>query len=137
MPFSPAAAVMTSSVEETSSPETKSFTLTKSSTIPQQECSQDPHKIDRKPDARVPSQVESDDDPKAIGEQSKLHTEQDLCVTSQMGDLDIDSKPDYRMPSQEEGSDSIASNDDDVFDSTGILLILTMSSTIETLSVLS
>ena len=85
--------------------------------IPQQECSPDPQKIDRKPDARVPSQVESDDDPKVIGGQ-----------TSQMDNLDIDSKPDYRMPSQEEGSSSIASNDDDdVFDSTGILLMLTAS----------
>ena len=91
--------------------------------IPQQECSPDPQKIDRKLDARVPSQVESDDDPKAGG-QIKL---QDLCVTSQMDNLDIDSKPDYRMPSQEEGSGSIASNDDDdVFDSTGILLMLTV-----------
>ena len=119
---------MTSSVEETSSPETKSFTLAKSSTIPQQECSKDPHKIDRKPDAHIPSQVESDDDPKVIGGQSKLHTELDLRATSQMDELDIDSKPDYQMPSQEEGSDSIASNDDDVFDSTGILLTLSVSS---------
>ena len=100
--------------------------------IPQQECSQDPQKIDRKPDARVPSQVESDDNPKAIGGQTKLHAEQDLSVTSQMDDLDIDSKPDYRKPSQEEGSSSIAANDDDVFDSTGILLTLTVSSKIET-----
>ena len=98
--------------------------------IPQQECSPDPQKIDRKLDARVPSQVESDDDPKVIGGQTKL---QDLPVTSQMDNLDIDSKPDYRMPSQEEGSSSIASNDDDdVFDSTGILLMLTVSSKIDT-----
>lgn len=89
---------------------------------PQQECGQDPQKIDRKPDARIPSQVESDDDPKAIGGQGKLHLEQNLSVTSQMDDLDIhDSKPD-RMPSQEEGSGSISANDDDVFDSTGISL---------------
>ena len=102
------------SVKETSSPETNSKLMR----IPQQECSPDPQKIDRKPDARVPSQVESDDDPKAIGGQTKL---------------DIDSKPDYRMPSQEEGSSSIASNDDDdVFDSTGILLMLTVSSKIDT-----
>ena len=103
---------MTSLVEETSSPETES----KSMRIPQQECSQDRQKIDRKPDARIPSQVESDDDPKAIKGPS-MHT--DLRVTSQMGDLDIDSKPDFRMPSQEEGTGSIAFNDDDVFDSTG------------------
>ena len=122
MPFSPAAATaVVSSAEETSSPETKS----KSMGIPQQECSPDPQKIDRKPDARVPSQVESDDDPKV-----KL---QDLHVTSPMDNLDIDSKPDYRMPSQEEGSSSITSNDDDdVFDSTGILLMLTVSSKIDT-----
>ena len=119
---------MVSSVEETSSPVTKS----KSMRIPQQEHSQDPEKIDRKPDARVPSQVESDDDPKVTGGQSKLHAVQDLRVTSQMEDLDIDSKPDCRMPSQEEGSDSIASTDDDVFDSTGILMTLTVSSKIET-----
>ena len=126
---------MVSSVEETSSPETKS----KSLRAPQQEYSQDPQKIDRKPDARVPSQVESDDDPKAIGGQTKLLEEEDLSETSRMDNLDIDSKPDYRMPSQEEGSNSIASNDDDdVFDSTGILLMLTVSSKIETLvSVLS
>lgn len=125
---------MVSSVEETSSPETKSKLLG----IPQQEWSQDPQKIDRKPDARAPSQVESDDDPKAIGGQTKLHAEQDLSLTSPMDNLDIDSKPDYRKPSQEEGSNSIASNDDDdVFDSTGILLMLTVSSKIETpLSVL-
>ena len=116
---------MVSSVEETSSPETKSKLMR----IPQQECSQDLQKIDRKPDARVPSQVESDDDPKAIGGQTKL---QDLCVTSQIDNLDIDSKPDYRMPSQEEGSGSIASNDDDeVFGSTGMLLMLTESSKID------
>lgn len=124
---------MVSSVKETSSPEIKSLR------IPQQECSQDPQKIDGKPDARVPSQVESDDDPKATGGQTKLHAEQDLSVTSQMDNLDIDSKPDYPMPSQEEGSSSIASyDDDDVFDSTGILLMLTVSSKIETpVSVLS
>ena len=121
---------MVSSAEETSSPETKCKLLR----IPQQECSQDPEKIDRKPDAPVPSQVESDDDPKAIGGKSRLHEEQeqDLGVTSQMDNLDIDSKPDYRRPSQEEGSNSIASNDDDdVFDSTGILLRLTVSSKIQ------
>lgn len=110
-----AATEVVSSVEETSSPETKSKLLG----IPQQEWSQDPQKIDRKPDAHAPSQVESDDDPKAIGGQTKLHAEQDLSLTSPMDNLDIDSKPDYRKPSQEEGSNSIASNDDDdVFDST-------------------
>ena len=110
---------MVSSAEESSSPETKSKLMR----IPQQEWSQDPPKIARKPDARVPSQVESDDDPKAIEGQKKLSVERDLSVTSQVDDLDIDSKPD-RMPSQEEGSGSISANDDDVFDSTGILLKL-------------
>ena len=126
---------MVSSVEETSSPETKSKLLG----IPQQEWSQDPQKIDRKPDARAPSQVESDDDPKPIRGQTELHAEQGLSVRSPMDNLDIDSKPDYPMPSKGEGGNSIASNDDDdVFDSTGILLMLTVSSKIETpVSVLS
>lgn len=108
-PFSLAAVAVTSTVKETSSPETKSKLMK----IPQQECC--PQKIDRKPDAHIPSQVESDDDPKVIGGLSKLQTEQDLPVTNQMSDLDIDSK----LPRQEEGNDSIPPNDDDVFDSTG------------------
>lgn len=111
-PFSLAAVAVTSTVKETSSPETKSKLMK----IPQQECS--PQKIDRKPDAHIPSQVESDDDPKAIGGLSKLQTEQDLPVTNQMSDLDIDSK----LPRQEEGNDSIPPNDDDVFDSTGNIM---------------
>jgi len=86
--------------------------------IPQQECS--PQKIDRKPDAHIPSQVESDDDPKAIGGLSKLQTEQALPVTNQMSDLHVDI--DSKLPRQEEGNDSIPSNDDDVFGSTGNIM---------------
>ena len=93
---------MTSSVEESCSPEQES----KAPSLPQQECSKDPHKIDEKSDARIPTQEE---EPNANKGQ---------CMGRQMDDLD---KPDYRMPSQEEGNDSITCNDDDdVFDSTGI-----------------
>ena len=104
---------MTSSVEETCSPEGKP----KLSSIPQQEHGQDPPKDGRKPDAHIPIQEE---EPEVNKRQE--NTKPDGCLTSQMDDLNIDDKPDYRMPSQEEGNDSITLNDDDdddVFDSTG------------------
>lgn len=110
---------MTSPVEETCSPEAKF----KSVSIPQQECSPEPHKIDQKPDACIPSQIEeSDDVAKANGGQPEVHNSPD----SQIEDKNDEDKPDYRMPSQEENNDSITSNDDDdVFDCTGIDLTFT------------
>ena len=112
---------MVSSIEESSSP----TTIPKPLQLPRQE-SKDPKEIDNKPDARSPSQVEDDDNPKGKG-QSELDTKPDARVPSQVEykeDLDLKSKPGYQLSRQvEDGSHTMANDDDedDVFGCTGII----------------
>ena len=113
-----------SSVEESSDHKT----ISKSLQFPRQE-SQDPKEIDRKPDARIPSQVEDDDNPKGEG-RSELDTKPDAHLPSQVEDkedLDLKGKPGYQLSSQVEDGRQMMSNDnddeDDVFGCTGMVLI--------------
>lgn len=113
-----------SSVEESSDHKTKSKPLQ----YPRQE-SQDPKEVDRKPDARIPSQVEDDDNPKGQG-RSELDTKPDARVPSQVEDKedhDLKSKPGCQLSRQVEDGRYMTSNDnddeDDVFGCTGMVLI--------------
>ena len=96
-------AAVASSVEETSNPATKC----KSLPFPRQE-SKEPQELDAKPDARNPSQVEDDDDPKGA---AQLDTKPDARIPSQVenddpkGAAQLDTKPDARVPSQVEGDE--------------------------------
>lgn len=96
-------AAVASSVEETSNPATKC----KSLPFPRQE-SKEPQELDAKPDARNPSQVEDDDDPKGA---AQLDTKPDARIPSQVENDDpkdaaqLDTKPDARVPSQVEGDE--------------------------------
>lgn len=113
-----------SSVEESSDHKT----ICKLLQFPRQE-SQDPKEIDRKPDARIPSQVEDDDNPKGKG-QSELDAKPDARVPSQVEgkeDLNLKGKPGYQLSRQVEDGRHMMSNDnddeDDVFGCTGMVLI--------------
>ena len=138
---------MLSSVEETCGPATESkavpllrneseelqetcnpTTEPKSLPFPRQE-SEEPQDTDKKPDARIPSQIESDDSPPKGKGQFELDNKPDAREPRQVEDkedLDYNKPASSQLPYPVEDSSHVISNDDDddVFGSTGIQLII-------------